>query len=381
MSLLSTYSFAPDFAALIAPLPEEDPTGASLRYSSAYLKIREARLEDDHTLDMGEWSRPLKKADWHAMEALCIQVLQTESKDLQVAAWLTEAWVRRHGLEGLRAGTELMTALCRTFWDGVHPRIDEGDVDLRVAPFVWACDTLSQAVLLHVPLIPWIDNSPPFLSLYDWQRVLAAEFSVGAARDRHSSVAITREEVFGESVRHAHALVALDEAAAQAALAWDALTVCLDEQLGDASPSLAKVAENIKQLRLAVRSLLQEHDPRRSTALPDAASSVETLPFEPFVEMPVMDHPALPVQTEGVVDAAPGLPAVPAHVNSRAEAYRLLELAAAYLEKTEPHSPTPYLIKRAITWGRLPLPELMREVIQEEGDISRYFSLLGIKSM
>ena len=37
-------------------------------------------------------------------------------------------------------------------------------------------------------------------------------------------------------------------------------------------------------------------------------------------------------------------------------------------------------IKRAITWGRLPLPELMMEVIQEEGDISRYFSLLGIKS-
>ena len=67
-------------------------------------------------------------------------------------------------------------------------------------------------------------------------------------------------------------------------------------------------------------------------------------------------------------------------MTSRAEAYRLLELAAAYLEQTEPHSPTPYLIKRAITWGRLPLPELMQEVIQEEGDISRYFSLLGIKS-
>ena len=78
--------------------------------------------------------------------------------------------------------------------------------------------------------------------------------------------------------------------------------------------------------------------------------------------------------------ALPGVPALPAKVNTRAEAYRLLELAAAFLEQTEPHSPTPYLIKRAITWGRLPLPELMQEVIQEEGDISRYFSLLGIKS-
>jgi type VI secretion system protein ImpA len=53
---------------------------------------------------------------------------------------------------------------------------------------------------------------------------------------------------------------------------------------------------------------------------------------------------------------------------------------AAFLEKAEPHSPTPYLVKRAVTWGRMSLADLMQEVVREEGDISRYFSLLGIKS-
>jgi type VI secretion system protein ImpA len=67
-------------------------------------------------------------------------------------------------------------------------------------------------------------------------------------------------------------------------------------------------------------------------------------------------------------------------IGSRAEAYQLLELAAAYLQRTEPHSPTPYLVKRAVTWGRLPLPELMQEVLREEGDLTRYFSMLGVKS-
>ena len=31
----------------------------------------------------------------------------------------------------------------------------------------------------------------------------------------------------------------------------------------------------------------------------------------------------------------------------------------------EPHSPIPYLIKRAVSLGRLPFPSLMRQVIRE----------------
>lgn len=66
-------------------------------------------------------------------------------------------------------------------------------------------------------------------------------------------------------------------------------------------------------------------------------------------------------------------------IESRDEAYRMLESIADYLMKTEPHSPTPYLIKRAVTWGRMSLVDLMLEVVREEGDMTRYLSLLGIK--
>ena len=69
----------------------------------------------------------------------------------------------------------------------------------------------------------------------------------------------------------------------------------------------------------------------------------------------------------------------PGPITNREEAYRLLESVAAYLQKTEPHSPTPYLIKRAVAWGRMSLADLMQEVVREEGDITRFFSLLGIK--
>lgn len=367
--------FAPDLTALLAALPGDDPVGRSLRYEPAYAQIRDARLEEDQNLPMGEWTRPLKRADWRAMEALCIDVLSKTSKDIQVAAWLTEAWIRLHGLAGLVAGTRLLEGLCRAFWENVHPRIEDGDAEVRTAPFFWANDTFAHTLFLHVPLMPRADVSPPYLSLHDWQRAVTAEYAAGASRDSKAQGAASRKEMLQEALQHIPVLVAIDNCAMQAIDAWNTLTHLLDAQLGEQSPSLSKVSDNLKNIRLAVRSLLQDHDPRES---PEPLAPTNTNSSD--AETTAMEDDAKHHLSPSMPTDAPMLSSLPVRVTTRAEAYRLLELASAYLEHTEPHSPTPYLIKRAINWGRLPLPELMQEVIQEEGDISRYFSLLGIKS-
>lgn len=377
--------FSPDLCALLAPLPRPEPTGESLRYSPVYAQIRDARLEEDQSLPMGEWTRALKKADWQAMETLCVDVLTTDTKDLQIAGWLTEAWTRRHGLAGLAAGAQLLEGLCRNFWDDIHPRIEDDDVEIRIAPLFWINDNIAQTLFLHLPLMPRADQSPAYLSLSDWQRAVATEFAAGASRDSKAAGAASRKDMLQEATQHIHTLVAVDIRAQQAGESWETLTRLLDDKLGDQSPSLSKVTESIKQIRLAVRSLLQDRDPRDAEAeATEVLSPAITEPayVAPISEMTAMEDNSIDSVKNHPVQSAvlTGLSALPAKVNTRAEAYRLLELAAAFLEQTEPHSPTPYLIKRAITWGRLPLPELMQEVIQEEGDISRYFSLLGIKS-
>ena len=66
-------------------------------------------------------------------------------------------------------------------------------------------------------------------------------------------------------------------------------------------------------------------------------------------------------------------------IESRAHAYQLIELAARYLTEHEPHSPTPFLLKRAVAWGQMSLPELMREVVRTDGDMSRFFALLEVE--
>ncbi|MBK1660896.1 hypothetical protein CKO45_22000, partial [Paracraurococcus ruber] len=64
-----------------------------------------------------------------------------------------------------------------------------------------------------------------------------------------------------------------------------------------------------------------------------------------------------------------GLPSDLPHgpIPDREAAYQLLEEVAAYLERIEPHSPVPPLLRRAIGWGRMALPELLAELMQEEG--------------
>jgi type VI secretion system protein ImpA len=94
-----------------------------------------------------------------------------------------------------------------------------------------------------------------------------------------------------------------------------------------------------------------------------------------------MDNPChLPDDPCGqVAPAAPLAPTAQAPVGSiasRSHAYRLLEEIADYLAQHEPHSPTPYLLRRAISWGSMPLAELMRDILRDEGDVGRYLALL-----
>jgi type VI secretion system protein ImpA len=63
---------------------------------------------------------------------------------------------------------------------------------------------------------------------------------------------------------------------------------------------------------------------------------------------------------------------------ARADAYRKLAEAADTLMRVEPHSPTPYLVKRAIAWGGMSLAELMRHFIDSGYDLKSLYSMLGM---
>ena len=135
---------------LLNPIPGENPSGESLRYAPVFDKIKEARRADDDA-PQGEWQFERKTADYPLVIKLAGEALATKSKDLQVAAWLTEAILRKEGFPGLKAGLELIKGLIENFWDTLYPELDDGDAEMRAAPLEWL-GTRMESALRSVPL-------------------------------------------------------------------------------------------------------------------------------------------------------------------------------------------------------------------------------------
>ena len=123
---------------ILNPIEGPSPAGPSLRYDPVYDRIKEARTESDVPVIEGDpWQGERKTADWGQVVRLCSEVLATRSKDLQLAAWLTEGLLRKDGFGGLREGLVLLKNLQEQFWEDLHPEIDDGDLEFRAAPLEW----------------------------------------------------------------------------------------------------------------------------------------------------------------------------------------------------------------------------------------------------
>jgi type VI secretion system protein ImpA len=364
---------------LLAPMPGDNPAGPSARYDPVFAEIRVAREADDPSLPQGEWERPLKKADWPLVTKLCIQTLSERSKDLQIAAWLTEAWIHLYQVDGLRAGIRLVQGLLDAHWDGVHPRqSDDGDYEARVAPLAWLNETLPLTLRLNVGLLPWPDRKPAFISLEDWTKApLVTQPKPDSDDEPNPAATPSRDELMlVGAASAAPQLLQLRQALARAAAEWKALDALIDSRLGNESPSLSRVADTLALIDRAITSLLSKREERPTPlARPPLEATVDAEPAGKADTVPA--ETVSPEVKEAFEPSDLRLATVP--IRSRADAYRQLEGIANFLQSIEPHSPTPYLVRRAVSWGRMPLPELMQEVLREEGDLNRLFKVLGLK--
>jgi type VI secretion system protein ImpA len=130
-----------DIDALLSPIPGDNPAGEDLRYAPIYDEIKEARRADD-PLERGDWEREIKTADWDKVIALSTEAITEKTKDLQLAAWLTEALTKTAGLKGFLSGLKVLNGLLLAFWDTLYPEIDEGDLDYRIGPLEFFNNTL-----------------------------------------------------------------------------------------------------------------------------------------------------------------------------------------------------------------------------------------------
>ncbi len=343
----------------LEPTVDAPPTGHSVRRNGVYLAIREARREDDATLPQGVWVHELKRADWAKVSEIAKKALSKKCKDLQLAVWLLEAEIHQHGFRAIAPCMILLQNLCEKFWEDLHPRIENGDLEFRTNPIVWADEKLLPALRL-VPLTA-TDTAGNALTWNDWemaQRYEAIRSKLGA-KAPPSEGATVHEFATRAAATAKEFYLGLWEELDEGLASIADLNAALDRLCGDEAPRLSEMTMLLEDIlafseaELAKRGIwfAEEGDP------------------EP--EGPGEETPPGP---EGGGGGSGGGP-----IRSRAEAYARLNEAAEFLKRIEPHSPTPYLVKRAIEWGNMNTTELYRELfVHFQGNLN-IFELLGIE--
>ena len=346
-----------DIERLLEPISPERPAGEPLRYDGTYDRIRDARREDDPRLNQGIYQSELKRADWPAVEAIAAEALASRTKDLQVAAWLLEAWLQLYGFAGAAAGLRLMSGLCEGFWEQMYPEIEGGGAGDRVAPVVWVNEKLSVR-LKQLPISSPQTGDVPAYSYADWEGACHLEnlarkdpkaAQAAAARGSattskfNSSVMLTDRRFYVE----------LLEAAGEAHDACETFERLLEERCGRDAPSLRQFREALAETHRVAAEVLQ--------ARPGADYEAEAGEMEY----------AFGEDEDG--RWSPGAP-----IRSRAEAYQRLAEAADYLLRTEPHSPTPYLVRRAVEWGSMSLNDILQQIVRNDGEMQELNRLLRL---
>jgi len=357
-----------DIDGLLQPISGENPSGESLRYSGLYDEIAEARRADD-TLDRGEWQGELKTADFRKVIDLATTALANQSKDLQIAAWFSEALMKQHGFVGLRDSMKLLSGLQETFWDTMHPEVDEGDMSGRANAVEWF-DTQASLSLLGVPF-----TGGPGYNMINWEDSKVFEFPENielldtAEQVRLNELraqAETQQRVTGEMWRKAIAstrraeMEVINFAVEQCWTEFTNLNRVIEEKYDrNQMPGLSNFRKALDNVHTQVKKLLEE----KRAEEPDEQDIVEG-------EEGVSEN--------GTPRAAGGGASGP--IQSRRDALKRLAEIAEFFQKTEPHSPISYIVTRAVKWGNMPLDVWLQDVIKDENVLFNLRQMLGFNT-
>jgi type VI secretion system protein ImpA len=332
---------------LLNPIPGPNPSGENLKYNPVYDKIKEARRQEDDA-PQGDWQRERKVADFILVIKLAGDSLATKSKDLQLAAWLTEALLNREGFSGLCDGLKLIRGLIENFWDTLYPEIEDGDTELRATPVEWVGSRLDK-VVKETPLT----RGGYGYFKYQESRAVGYEEQASESQTRMEARAtaiaegkLVPEEFdkdFTATPREFYVKVVADLEANLEQL--EELAPICEEKFGEFNPSFSKLRSALEEVRHTAKGLLQKkQDPTPAAAPTPEVAEPEPEATEYVSESPAAVAPASRPAARRITSAEPV---------DKEDAVARIVAVAAYLRREDPYSPASFLLLRGLRWGEL----------------------------
>lgn len=333
---------------LSQPLSAEEPSGPWLRYSESFRQLEKLRVNERDDLPMGEWQRPLIRADWTKTAEACRVFLVEKSRDLHVASWLCEALTESQQLAGLETGLKATLTLVESQWESLWPALEADDPEARVAPFVWLNRQIPVCLRRNLVLLEPTLLRQQAIKLDDWLRWPAED-----AGSERSKAAVRRLVQPDDQAR----LTTLKDLTSRCNHLLSQLDQQLDALLQADSPGFGQLRQLLETVGETAQALLQT---------PTNSSPAQADQRPPQGETP------------GSTVPKPALSGTLAKPNNRAEALALLQSAVESLQLHDPHSPATLLAARAALWGGMSLQQMAQFEASQGRALSTTLELLGV---
>lgn len=347
-----------DISQLLQTIPGDNPSGQDPRLdtsaTSLYWQMKETR---NQARDIERESNILSSASstknlWEKVSSAGEKILLTQGKDLQVSCWLTESLIRLEGFSGLKDGFSLSYGLVQNFWDNLYPLPDnDKDFTSRVSFFYGLNGEDREGTLIAPIQNAFIVQSKSGTNYTVWQYQQSLGFEnikdpakqkqmleggIPKPQDLEFAIRETSTEFFQTTYNDIQGcldqLQLLDEA--------------LTEKTGNQAPSFTSIRDSLNVCLEYVAGFLKT----RVSPLPSDENKNQQLSSSP--------------QT---------------NINDRDSALRAMESIADYFSAHEPQSPLPYLIRQVVRWGKMSLPELLGELIDDDRVQSSLSRLTGME--
>ncbi|MCE9533637.1 MAG: type VI secretion system protein TssA [Planctomycetes bacterium] len=360
-----------DFPKMLAPIPGENPTGVDLRGSAAvdspYYLVKDARSAAraaERRIEGGDDEAPTP--EWKPVVQAAIKATQEVTKDLEIIAYLIEALARTNGFAGLRDGFRLARGLIEAFWDNLYPKPDEEGILTRVAPISGLNgDDAEGTLIAPIRRIPLTDSS-------NHGRFSFADYQLAVATGKILDPKIKEKKVASGALTMERFQQAVDDTATPAfRILFDDLQQAIDEyaKLGTALDQKcgrqAPPSSAIRDMLLTVKSAVQ--DVGRLKLVVAAAPVIEkAAEGDSGGKAAVEEKDGPPGEKLGVL-------------RDREDALNALVKIGDFFRRTEPHTIVSFALDQVVRWGRMPLPDLILELIPDEGPRKALFKQVGIR--
>ena len=288
-----------------------------------------------------------REPDWEKIGTRCEELLKI-TRDLRVAVVYAASLLRIHGFSGLLHGLEIVRLMLTASEYRAFPQFEAGD----------------RSVLLE----RWytlVALGTPYKQEGDQLRIIEGIRSVSLVKSkapscRYLEVVAARNKAGGVDA------ATVDRLRAE----WKKIPI---EERAASSASLTAVLGSLAEIEAVLLEQTPEDlVPPGASSRPLQGVALEIKGLLEFINGSVPQRPA--AASVGTVDIQTGMPG---EIRSRADAIRTLQQVAGFFRKTEPASPIPYFVERAIRLVDRDFMGLLDDLVPDA--VPRFQALAGVE--